>query len=167
LKGTFTDNWDTVVASGPYDIILMYDIIDHVENETPIEILAKARSVLSPQGKIYMRCHPWVSRHGCHYHHELNKAFVHLVFTEEELKKLGTFHFAEKNIGVTYPLKTYETFANQAGLKILQKRNVPEKVEPFFKIPKIAERIMQNTKTAEFPEFQMGLSFLDLQLGIG
>lgn len=164
-KAKLSNSWDEIKDMGPYDIILIFDVLDHIEEDIPATLLSKAKSVLKPEGKIYMRCHPWISRHGTHLYHDLNKAYVHLVFTDEELKQLGEFHFAEKSIGVTYPVRTYDSFVNQGGLKVLNKRNHTEKVETFFKIPKIAERIIANTKAPEFPEFQMSLQWVDFVLG--
>jgi hypothetical protein len=65
---------------------------------------------------------------------------------------------------VTRPLMTYDNFIKGAGLKIESKREITEKIEPFFKIPKVAERIMKNTEFEFFPEFQMSLQFIDYVL---
>ena len=93
----------------------------------------------------------------------MNKAYAHLVFTEDELKQL-TDHTPEANIKVTYPLKTYAEFFKEAGLKIVYDRKTTQEVEAFFKAPKIAERIIKNTGMSSFPEFQMSLGFIDYVL---
>jgi SAM-dependent methyltransferase len=158
----FTSDFNAVKAAGPFDVILLYDVIDHVVGESPEDVLAKVSSLLSPTGKIYMRTHPFISRHGPHLYHDLNKAYIHLVFTPDELRQLiPNSKYREPCIGVTTPIRTYEGFITKAGLKIMNKRDIQEKVEPFFKIPKIAERIMRNLGVNSFPDFQMSLQFID------
>lgn len=159
----YTDDFDKVIENGPYDVVVLFDVIDHVKKETPVAILEKIKSVLSDDGKIYVRCHPFISRHGTHLYHELNKAYAHLVFTPNELKTiLPNPKWQEDSIGVIFPIKTYSSFFSDAGLEIINRRDVTEKVDSFFKIPKIAERIMQTTNTATFPEFQMSIQFIDM-----
>ena len=160
-----TNIFQEVQDNGPYDVIILFDVIDHLEGESPTQVLSKLKSILSPTGKIYMRCHPFTSRHATHLYHDINKAYVHLVFTPEELKSLvPNSKFEEKNLGVTYPIRTYDNYIGEAGLKIVNRRDVKETPEEFFKIPKIAERIKKNTNMSEFPEFQMSLQFLDYKL---
>ena len=161
-KVVFTQDFDVVSNKGPYDIILLFDVLDHIDKEEPTVLLTKAASVLSDTGKIYMRTHPWTSRHATHLYHELNKAFIHLVFTEEELRQIVPYSkYEEPSIKIASPISSYENMIKQAKLKIVHRREIQEKVEPFFKIPKIAERITKNTKHDKFPEFQLGLQFID------
>ena len=160
-----TDDFETVKAQGPYDIIILFDVIDHIQHENPVELLKKVKELLSDEGKIYLRCHPLMSRHATHLYHSLNKAYVHLVFTPEELQQLcPDMSHMEENSGVKYPLKTYHDYITDSGLRSVNRRDITEKVEPFFKIPKIAERIIGNTGFTQFPEFQMGLQFIDFVL---
>lgn len=161
----YTTEFQTVIDNGPYDVIILFDVIDHVKEETPESVLMKVRGLLSENGKVYMRCHPFISKHGTHLYHSLNKAYVHLVFTPEELKQIIPYpKFSEDSIGVIYPLRTYEKFIEDAGLDVVSRREMTSKVEPFFKIPKIAERIIKTAGTEAFPEFQMGLDFVDYVL---
>jgi 2-polyprenyl-3-methyl-5-hydroxy-6-metoxy-1,4-benzoquinol methylase len=160
----FLEKFEDVVAKGPYDVVLLFDVLDHLEKEQPIDVLKQAASVLKPTGRIYMRTHPWTSRHATHMYHDLNKAYVHLVFTEEELDQIATSKHKENNIGVKYPIKTYSDFIKAAGLKEVSRREIKEAVEPFFKIPKIAQRIMNNIDFRQFPEWQMSLQFIDYVL---
>jgi 2-polyprenyl-3-methyl-5-hydroxy-6-metoxy-1,4-benzoquinol methylase len=162
---TITTDWGFVKSNGPYNVIILFDVIDHLKIENPTEVLRKLGELLAPDGKIYMRCHPITSRHGTHLYHDLNKAYVHLVFTGEELRQLvPESKFQEKNIGSFYPVATYNQQIEEAGLKVLNKRDIRENPEDFFKTPAIAERIMKNTGHTAFPEFQMSLSFIDICL---
>lgn len=160
---TFTSSYDEVMSLGPYKAILIFDVLDHVENSGPSDLLIKAANLLTPDGKIYIRCHPWTSRHGTHHYHKLNKAFVHLVFNESELNQLTDYE-PDPNLKITFPMHSYKLNFDKAGLKILSERKITEKVESFFKIPKISERIIKNTGHEQFPEFQMGLQFVDYVL---
>lgn len=161
----YTKDWNETLKHGPYDVIVLFDVIDHAKSEDAVSILRKARQALSDDGQIFMRCHPYISRHGTHLYHHLNKAYAHLVFTKEELKTIVPDQsFVEESTGVIFPLKTYDTFAKQANLEIIHRREINSKVDSFFKIPKIAERIIKNHQLDSFPEFQMGLDFVDYVL---
>lgn len=161
----FTTNYQEVLNRGPYNVILLFDVIDHVEHEEPIALLTRAASALADGGKIYMRCHPFTSRHATHLYHDLNKAYIHLVFTDEELKQiLPEPKHAEINNGVTYPIKTYNQYIDAAGLKTVSKREITEKFESFFRIPVISDRIIKKTKMSSYPEFQMTVQFVDYVL---
>lgn len=111
-----------------------------------------------------MRCHPWISRHGTHLYTKLNKAFIHLVFNDEEIKTLIQDYQPEKNQKVIKPLSTYDAFVAESGLKKESRQEIKDTVEPFFKTPKLAQRIIDNTSKKDFLEFQMGLSFVDYVL---
>jgi 2-polyprenyl-3-methyl-5-hydroxy-6-metoxy-1,4-benzoquinol methylase len=158
----FTANKGVVADNGPYDVILLFDVIDHLDGASPTDILKEVASLLTPNGKIYMRTHPFTARHATHLYHDCNKAFAHLVFTEEELKELvPEAQYVEPNAGVTTPLATYAKCLDEAKLTVVHRREIKDKVENFFKIPKIAERIMKKTKTQKLPEFQMSIQFID------
>lgn len=161
----YTTDFEKVKEQGPFDVIVIFDVLDHLKGEAPASLLEKAKSVLSENGKIYVRCHPFTSRHATHLYHDINKAYVHLVFSDEELAELvPESKYREDSIRVIYPVKTYTEFVEQAGLKIANRRDITERVEPFFKIPKIAERIMKNCNTQKFPDFQLTLQFIDFVL---
>jgi len=160
-----TTDWSQVQENGPYDTIILFDVLDHCVAESPTELLKKVNSVLSPSGKVYMRCHPWMSRHATHLYHDINKAYVHLVFTDEEMKELvPNSDFAEECIKIVTPIMTYTQHIDDSGLKVQTRRDITEKSEPFFKIPLISNRIIKHTKFNDFPEFQMSLQFLDFCL---
>ena len=166
FKSTMTTDFGIVKENGPYDTIIIFDVLDHIKQESPVSLLSKAKEVLKDDGKIYMRVHPFTSRHATHLYHELNKAFIHLVFTEDELKQLvPESKYVEESTGVLYPVRTYNDYVDKAGLKSINRRDITERVEPFFKIPKIAERIIGTTKMGSFPEFQMSMQFFDYVLG--
>lgn len=164
----FSTNWEEIEKHAPYDVILCFDVLDHVKNMEPVECLKKMKSVLKDDGKIYARMHPGTSRHANHFYHVSNKAFLNLVFTDEELKQMfpewgdDSSYKWEHNIGLTRPLASYGQWLNEANLVADQTREIKDDVEEFFsQTPSIAKRVMKNTNFDVFPTFQMSLSFVD------
>jgi 2-polyprenyl-3-methyl-5-hydroxy-6-metoxy-1,4-benzoquinol methylase len=161
-----TTNFDKVIEKAPYDIIMIYDVIDHTEKEMPEELLKKAKSVLADDGEIYLRCHPWCSRHGDHLYRKINKAFIHLIFSEEEMASLG-FTSDERNLKVKFPMIFYEDIINKSGLKTKSRDIETELVEDFFKTNKIVSERIKNTISLQghvFPEHQISQCFHDYVL---
>ena len=175
----YSNEFSEIQAKGPYDKILMYDILDHVEN--PIEILKQVKSVLSPNGEINIRCHPWCSRHGGHLYKIKNKAYLHLILTDEEIKMINEGLLMISNGGkliyvnkIIHPRNTYARWFNEIGLKIDSDYMVEDTVPSFFyKNPIISSRIKKNWQTSPnphlssgeiFPHFQLGISFIDYKL---
>jgi 2-polyprenyl-3-methyl-5-hydroxy-6-metoxy-1,4-benzoquinol methylase len=158
-----TTSWDDVVKNGPYDCVLLYDVLDHMKDEQqPPKELGKIREVLSDKGKIFARMHPWCSRHGTHLYLSINKAYLHMCLSEESLDKLGYKYL--HTLKIIHPLNTYNKWFEEAGLNVISSSIVPETVEPFFKQGPIAELIKRHWRSSyqedlaagrEFPEFQM------------
>ena len=93
---------------------------------------------------IFVRFHPWTSRDGGHLYDQLNKAFVHLVFTPDELAQMGvsvTEAGAKANQRIVRPLATYNGWINKAGLIVKERTAKTAEVEPFFEelLPRINE----------------------------
>lgn len=163
-----TDKWEEVVANGPYDAILVFDVIDHLVSATAEEVLLKVKSVLADTGRVYLRVHPFMSRHANHTYHDLNKGWIHLVFTEDEMKTLlpDPKHIEPNTGGVKFPLVTYKRYFDHAGLEIADGKTRPVKdtIDPFFKTPAIAQRIAANVGMPNMPDFQMSIAFIDYVL---
>jgi SAM-dependent methyltransferase len=154
----FTTDFDEVVSHGPYDIILFFDVIDHIEAISPIEALKQAKSVLSDSGKIYVRAHPWSSRHGGHLYLHKNKAFLHLVLDEIELMRLEGIE-SQHNLKVIRPIKTYRKWIEESGLEI--KSELPMRKEPdefFLKHSIVRERIERHWSKEEVEHLSQFLS---------
>jgi 2-polyprenyl-3-methyl-5-hydroxy-6-metoxy-1,4-benzoquinol methylase len=130
----FTDNFDVVKSKAPFDIILLHDVLDHAVILNPLEILLQAKSVLSPKGRIYVRNHPWSSRHGGHLYTKMNKAFLHLAFDAVELSRIGGYQ-CEPNVRVMTPLETYRHWFAETGFKVVSEIPIKNPVEPFFLLP--------------------------------
>jgi 2-polyprenyl-3-methyl-5-hydroxy-6-metoxy-1,4-benzoquinol methylase len=161
-----TTEWAEVAKHAPYDAILVYDVIDHLEDKKPIEVMKQLNDVLATDGRIYLRAHPFTSRHALHNYHDLNKGYIQLVFSPEELKSLmPDAKYVDWNQGnVMTPLATYKKLFNDTSLEIVNTRPVKDTVEPFFKAPLLAKKIIKTVGFNVFPEFQMGLQFIDYVL---
>jgi len=167
-KVLLTTDIEKARAKGLFDLILLYDVLDHAQESTPQEILNLARSMLADDGKIYLRTHPWTSRHGGHAYRKINKAFVHLVFTEDELLQLGIE--LECNLKVKAPVSTCKSWLKESGLKnSIDPELDRQEVETFFKDNSIVrKRILQafgkEEWKSECPEWQMSQCFWDYVL---
>lgn len=167
-KTLLTTDIEKVRAKGPFDVILLYDVLDHVKESTPQDILAVAKSLLADGGKMYVRMHPWTSRHGGHAYRKINKAFVHLVFTEEELSHLGVE--LEHNLKIKTPVATYGSWLEGSGLKNSAEPELDQQdVESFFKDnPVVRKRVLRTFGKEEWkdecPAWQMSQCFWDYVL---
>lgn len=130
----FTADFNEVTKHAPYDVILVHDVLDHITVIDPIAALKQIRSVLHQNGKVYVRNHPWSSRHGGHLYKQVNKAFLHLILDDVELTRVGGWT-CEHNIRVIRPLSTYQHWFHQAGFQIKSEIPVRRKVEDFFLQP--------------------------------
>ena len=162
----FTTNWEDVVEKGPYDIIIINDVIDHTQEFEKSFI--KIAKVKSETGKIYVRCHPWSGRHGAHMEKQLNKAFLHLVFTEAELYAMGVKPV--NAVMLTDPVKSYHNLFKTAGFTVLRENFHRQNVELFFvHNPAILRRIKEKWKNHDiyadkFPREIMEIEYIDFIL---
>lgn len=135
-----TTNWDVVKENGPYDIIYANDLLDHSNDFD--KILENIKEIKTESCRIFIRCHPWVSRHGAHLHSQINKAYVHLVFSEEELQSMGykTNKFTHRLLD---PISSYRNLFQKYGYSIISQQPLITTVEPFFYTN---ERVMRRIK---------------------
>jgi hypothetical protein len=91
-------------------------------------VLNKARRLLADKGRIYVRCHPFTSRHATHLYQQCNKAFLHLLTTEEERSELGLKSMTHHQEAIRY-----EDEFSSAGLDTLwTRREILDHVEDFY-----------------------------------
>jgi 2-polyprenyl-3-methyl-5-hydroxy-6-metoxy-1,4-benzoquinol methylase len=147
----------------PFDIVFVHDVLDHIEGPVP-PVIEQILDLCRPEGKVYFRCHPWAGRHGGHLYQQVNKAFIHVVFTDEELESMGyTVPHVRK---VKYPMSTYKNWLGKAGIKkgfsiFSQDKKKPE---GFFRKAIILERLKSVFEKDKFPGPQMGQSFVDFSI---
>jgi 2-polyprenyl-3-methyl-5-hydroxy-6-metoxy-1,4-benzoquinol methylase len=162
-----TTSFDKVKESGPYDIVVLYDVLDHAED--PVEVLKQAKSVLAREGTIYVRCHPYCGRHGGHMYRQINKAYVHLILDPDELQSVGLVQPTGQK--VIYPILTYKKWISDAGLVLINENIIKEEIEDLFRNNlTIKSRIVRwwkdcpDENTRNFPEWQLGMKFVDYRL---
>ena len=154
-----TSDFSKVTENGPYDLIVLYDVLDHCQDV--VDALNQVKSVSHPKTKIFVRCHCWMSRHGAHLYKQLNKAWVHVFFTKEELAEMGLkMDFTRKYFA---PMNEQNSWFKKAGLTVVSSDVIKSAVEPFFRRPELAKRIPAEYGK-EFPEWQMSQTFNDYVL---
>jgi len=150
----FSTDFDEIKKNGPYDVILVNDVIDHADEN----ILIKANEVKAPNGRIYLRCHPWTSRHGTHLYKQLNRAYLHLVFDTDELFSMGLKETRTRNF--LDPMTEYRKIIEEAGLTISEEELVTHPVELFFTHePAVLRRIKEQWKVSENKALAAGTQF--------
>ena len=156
-----TTDIEKAKSGGPYDLILLYDVLDH--SDDPVNILATVRDMLAPQGRIYVRCHPISSRHATHLYKKINKAYIHLVFTDDELKQLGYENDIKQR--TYFPQVDNNRWFGQAKLKAISHDCVRSDIDTFFKQNEMVKsRIMRPPYNRGFPDHQLGQVFNDYVL---
>lgn len=163
-----TDDWGQAAGAGPFDSILLYDVLDHCDD--PVGVLRQAAEVLAPSGEVFVRFHPWCGRHGGHLYRSVNKAYLHYFLSEDGGRLLSPDYPRQK---VIHPLKTYRQWITEAGL-VGVRTDQPEvdQPEPFFLAHRpIIQRHWVGSPDPRFsgggvfPTQAMSVSFLDCVLG--
>jgi hypothetical protein len=127
----FYDNLSKISEFAPYEVVLIHDVCDHLQNLHPVEMLKQLKNLVTADSRIYLRNHPWSARHGGHLYEQVNKAFLHLVFDEIELTRLGGYH-ADFSLKIVRPLENYRQWFKEAGYNILSEIPTTRTVEEFF-----------------------------------
>ena len=142
-----------------FDVILCYDVLDDVDN--PVEVLKKLKSLKSEKGKIFVRFHPWTSRHGAKLYKTLNKAYVQLIFNEKELASVGLIN--SPCVNKSFDLKIYDDWIKEAELNVVKKSTVTQDLESFFvSHNSILRRIKNNFHDkGKFPDELLEVQFVD------
>lgn len=125
-----TTNKTTVQEQAPYDTIIIYDVLDHTTNDTPQNLLKWATTLLTPNGTIFLRTHPWTSRTGAHTYETHNKAYIHLALTTEEQIEQNIPQ--QPNQKITRPMAAYEHWIKEAQLQITDKKVKTTPIEPYI-----------------------------------
>jgi SAM-dependent methyltransferase len=131
----------TILEPGPYNFIICHDVLDHVEGpmQAVLQLLANH---LKPGGVLYLRVHPWTSRHGAHQYEANgnNLAYWHLTVPEDELARSVVI----PSNRVIRPLATYDPMVSSVGLNVIDRRVEISEPELFFD-GDIIDRAIQHT----------------------
>ena len=134
-----TDNLDDFIGY-KFDLILLNDVLDHCDD--PDKALQTISSILADNGTVYCRCHPWTSRHGSHAYKKLNKAFIHLIFTDEELYRLDVDPI--KTLRTLDPIATYQEVIKKNNFIIKSEKTAITPVEILFSLDPVIVRRIKN-----------------------
>lgn len=126
----FTIDKNLVEQNSPYDTIIMYDVLDHIESEDPIELMKWLNTLLAINGKIKLRVHPWTSRHGGHLYTYKNKAYLHLALIPTDYIDLEIP--LTSNLRLVRPQAGYQTIFRQSGFKIVSSHIQTKPIEDYF-----------------------------------
>lgn len=158
--GLLTTNWEKIKQVGKFDIIILYDVLDHCEN--PVIELQKIRELCNPDTYVFCRCHPWTSPHALHAYQKINKAYIQLFLTEAELKELGiepTF-----NQKTFFPIKDNADWFEKSNFYIENHKMAQIGVSNFFRNNPVIKERYPSCYNGQYPEWQMSQSFNDYVL---
>jgi 2-polyprenyl-3-methyl-5-hydroxy-6-metoxy-1,4-benzoquinol methylase len=157
----FTDNWNRI-GRHHFDFVILYDVIDHCLD--PIDVMNKIKSCLKPNGTVYVRCHPWTSRHAMHlYKQGLNKAYIHLFLTWAEIVGLTNEDPMVTRIEKD-PLVAYSWWFRDFAIE--KQRLIKEPVSDFFHNPAFKDLLKEEQRVENIDKFLelMEIQFCDYQL---
>jgi hypothetical protein len=135
---TTTSNKSHIIKLGPYDTILVYDVIDHMSPNMIESSLLYLKANMHDKTKAYIRVHPFASRHGGHSYTTHNKAYIHMFLTPEEMAK-NNVNIYKDNV-VLNPREYYKDLFTKQGFKIISERVSHLKIESIIQklIPYVA-----------------------------
>lgn len=147
-----------------YDVIMLYDVLDHCYD--PIDVMSKVKSLLKPDGIVYVRCHPWTSKHATHvFKQGINKAYFHLFLSWDEMNnQLGRAPiFTRPEID---PVTAYRYWFQQ--FRVTKENIITEPVSDFFQNAATKKLIQEAQKlpSREINTFmkRMEIQFVDYRL---
>jgi SAM-dependent methyltransferase len=145
-----------------YDVIMLYDVLDHCQD--PIETMGQVKHCLKKGGVVYVRCHPWTSKHATHlYKQGINRAYVHMFLNWQEINEIighdQIFTRQEKT-----PIEAYHWWFSQFEIK--KERMVREAVSEFFHVPAFKELLSNEQGITDINAFLklMEIQFVDYVL---
>ncbi len=156
-RGNTTDNFNYVKRHAPYDIILIYDVLDHLIDDKPEVILDTLKNILSEDGMIFIRYHPWCSKHGTHVYKTFNKAYIHFFYSDEELYEMG--HNPLPTFKIVDPIEQYTYWHSKNNLFAIHEFAIRSEITDFFLDPYLSG-IMKYTGKRE----NMEIEFIDFTL---
>jgi 2-polyprenyl-3-methyl-5-hydroxy-6-metoxy-1,4-benzoquinol methylase len=153
----FTSDFHSIQSS-KFDAIMLYDVLDHCID--PILVMSQVKNLLKRDGSVYIRCHPWVSRHATHlYKQGINKSYLHLFLTFDEIKDLINqepfFTRMEKD-----PIQAYRWWFD--AFEIKKERFVKEPVSEFFHVQSFKE-LLSNEQQIPLDQIDSFLKLMEIQ----
>tara|TARA_R110000868_G_scaffold20153_12_gene85659 strand:- start:3690 stop:4400 length:711 start_codon:yes stop_codon:yes gene_type:complete len=152
-----TQDFGEIRSHGPYDIILAFDVFDHMRNqEEIIESIENLRNLSHSGTNILFRLHPWTSRHATHAYYSFNKAYAHILLEKEHSIQV---------LNITRPVKFYNNLFRM--FKILETKRHIQTLEPILQIPEVVKEFEKKLDgTGEWQQHVLPIQFLDYKLRI-
>lgn len=164
------ENQNDVMDSGPYNLVLAYDVFDHMES--PMKGMSFCSNVIDKNGELMIRMHPWCSRHGGHLFQAINKAFIHMIGTDDELNELGVEN--PSIYKVIHPVHCYAQWLRVTKMELIYSKVHKKEVEPVFQSEPIRSRILRHYRNSpvdktvrdgkNFPSYSLEETFCDYTL---
>jgi len=163
----FSIDKDYILSNGPYDIISLYDVIDHImTHDEAVEAMSFVRGCATSDTVINVRCHPWISRHGGHLYETINRAYAHILLSEEEYQK----HATVKVRKITRPLAQYAKIFENAGLIVCNEETHMSRIpmEEMFLSEHLVKMFSAKLSggDADWQSHVLPLAFIDYKLKI-
>lgn len=162
----FSIDKDYILSNGPYDIISLYDVIDHImTHDEAVEAMSFVRGCATSDTVINVRCHPWTSRHGGHLYETINRAYAHILLSEEEYQK----HATVKVRKITRPLAEYAKIFQKAGLIVCNEETHMSRIpmeEMFLSEHLVKMFSAKLSGDADWQSHVLSLAFIDYKLKI-
>jgi 2-polyprenyl-3-methyl-5-hydroxy-6-metoxy-1,4-benzoquinol methylase len=152
-----TTKLENLKTHAPYDIILLYDVLDHCKD--PEEVLNQVKNLCDEKTEVYIRFHGFMSRHGTHLYKQINKAWAHIYLNEKEIEHMGLKEtYARK---VYFPIKEQEELIFKCGFKKTKEKIVHCNVENYFQNPYLKKIQPKCYDSNSAPVWQMSQTFND------
>lgn len=163
-------DWEEVKKHGHFDVVLLYDVFDHVQESHVPTILKQISEISNKDTIIRVRCHPWTSIHGGHLYENLNRAYAHLFLTDAQITKYQTSPVRK----ITRPMKVYADAWAAGGFNVdkteTHKTNWDHNnIGKFFQEPDVALFINKQSPqqvlgTARWQKDVLPIEFIDFTL---
>lgn len=151
-----TTKFKEVQEKGPYDVIIVEDVLDHLKGETINDAVIKIASVLSPEGRAFVKCHPYFSRAGTHLPaHGINKAYAHIFFPELR---------GEYTNKILHPVYHYKNIFHNQNLQIKHELICRQETESFFSDNKQMWYTIQKSLKAQEFVWQLRVQYAEFVL---
>jgi hypothetical protein len=138
-RSMITSSREYIKECAPYDVMLVYDVIDHIRAKDLNYNIDFIKSIITKNSRIYVRVHPYTSRHGAHSYMTHNKAFLHLFIDSNVAAENKVM--IDNALLVKDPKNYYDNLFRSHGFDVISKDLIMTPVESIFRylIPFISD----------------------------
>lgn len=122
------DAIEDVKNYSPFNMVFLYDVLDHMPVVEMIRSLSEIKSILADKSQVFLRVHPFTSRNGAHF--LLDRAFIHLMLSTDEIDRL---RIERQDVAmIVDPFHFYDELFGLLGFTIVKKIVHQTSVEDFI-----------------------------------